>query len=152
LSAGLLRQVSSWLGIVDRKGEERLAQDQVEALKIKVGGLALPVSSLSGGNQQKVLLARGLLHRPRVLILDEPTRGIDVGTKAEIHRLIMDLAREGVAVLLISSDLPEMLALADRVAVMHEGELMASLDREEATEEAVLRLAIGLGEGTGTEG
>lgn len=152
LSAGLLRQVSSWLGVVDRNGEERLAQDQVEALKIKVGGLALPVSSLSGGNQQKVLLARGLLHRPRVLILDEPTRGIDVGTKAEIHRLIMDLAREGVAVLLISSDLPEMLALADRVAVMHEGELMASLDREEATEEAVLRLAIGLGEGTGTEG
>lgn len=152
LSAGLLGRVSSFLGVVDGVRERDLAEGQVEALQIKLGGLLLPVSSLSGGNQQKVLLARGLLHGPRVLILDEPTRGIDVGTKAEIHRLVMDLARGGVAVMLVSSDLPEVLALADRVLVMHEGAAMACLDRSEATEEAVLRLAIGLGGATGTEG
>ncbi|XUM03023.1 ATP-binding cassette domain-containing protein [Streptomyces venezuelae ATCC 10712] len=97
---------------------------------------------LSGGNQQKVVLARWLLRRPKVLILDEPTRGIDIGAKAEIYRIIADLARDGVALLVISSELPEVLGLADRVVVMQSGRITGELDRAEATEESILNLAM----------
>ena len=104
------------------------------------------MSLLSGGNQQKVVLAKWLARQPSLLIVDEPTRGIDVGTKAEVHRLLAALASDGVAVLVISSELPEVLALADRVLVMREGRLVAALPREGATEEAIV--AAGTGQAT----
>jgi ABC-type sugar transport system ATPase subunit len=99
------------------------------------------VRSLSGGNQQKVLLAKWLLVEPRVLIVDEPTRGIDVGGKAEVHRLLIELAERGTAVLVISSDLPEVLALADRILVMAQGRIAGELSSQEASEERIIHLA-----------
>jgi rhamnose transport system ATP-binding protein len=105
--------------------------------------VAVPVAALSGGNQQKVALARWLATDPAVVILDEPTQGVDVGAKAEIHRLMGDLAERGVAVLMISSELPEVLGMSDRVAVMHGGRVAGVLDRAGATPERVLDLALG---------
>ena len=101
------------------------------------------MSTLSGGNQQKVVLAKWLATEPRVLIVDEPTRGIDVGTKAEVHRLLSELAADGVAVLMVSSELPEVLGMADRVLVMHEGRLVAEIPRDRADEESVMFAATG---------
>ena len=101
------------------------------------------MGKLSGGNQQKVMLAKWLETKPRILIFDEPTRGVDVGAKAEVHNIIRDLAKQGVAVLVISSDLPEVMALADRVLVMREGRQAGILDIAEATQEKVIRLAAG---------
>lgn len=144
LSAGLLRSLSAAFGFISKRLEMELAQGQANDLSIKASSLMAAVSSLSGGNQQKVVLGRGLTHKPRVLILDEPTHGIDVGTKSEIHKLIMRLADEGIAILLITSDLPEALALADNFLIMHEGRMMGRLARAEATEETILRLALGL--------
>jgi len=144
LTAGILRSVSSKIGIINNREEKKLAQSQLERLKIKASSLSAHVSSLSGGNQQKVVLGRGLSHQPELLILDEPTHGIDVGTKSEIHKLVLSLAENGIAIILISSELPEVLALADKILVMHEGNLMGYLDRREATEELILRLALGL--------
>ena len=144
LSAGLLRSLSAGFGFISDRQEMELAQGQANDLSIKASSLMAAVSSLSGGNQQKVVLGRGLTHKPRVLILDEPTHGIDVGTKSEIHKLIMRLADEGIAILLITSDLPEALALADNFLIMHEGRMMGHLARAEATEETILRLALGL--------
>ena len=112
--------------------------------KVKTPSLEQCIDTLSGGNQQKALLARWLMTNPRLLILDEPTRGIDVGAKAEIYRLIALLASEGMAVIMISSELPEVLGMSDRVMVMHEGELMGTLDRAEATQEKVMQLASGM--------
>jgi ribose transport system ATP-binding protein len=112
-----------------------------EKLSIRMGDRGDKVTSLSGGNQQKVLIARWLLTKPRILILDEPTRGIDVGAKAEIHRLICELAGQGVAVLMISSELPEVLGMSDRVLVMHEGRMTGILDRKDATQVRVMELA-----------
>jgi ABC-type sugar transport system ATPase subunit len=149
LSAAALSSVADSLGILRAKRELELARGQINRLRIKTDGPMVPVSTLSGGGQQKVVLARWLVRRPRVLLLDEPTRGIDVGTKAEIHRLIMALADQGVAILLISSDLPEVLGLADHVLVMHEGRVVGSLPRQHASEESVLRLALGVGMAAG---
>jgi rhamnose transport system ATP-binding protein len=98
---------------------------------------------LSGGNQQKVVLAKWLSTRPTVLIVDEPTRGIDIATKTEVHRLLSDLARDGVAVLMVSSELPEVLGMADRVLVMHEGRLVDDIARDRASEESVMYAATG---------
>ena len=123
--------------------EQRLAADWATRLRLKFARLSDPVSVLSGGNQQKVVLAKWLARKPTVLIVDEPTRGIDVGTKAEVHRLLSDLAVQGVAVLMISSELPEILGMADRVLVMHEGRLTAELSRDEATEQTVMLAATG---------
>ncbi|WP_329315570.1 sugar ABC transporter ATP-binding protein [Streptomyces sp. NBC_01278] len=132
----------SRLRFVRRAAEKELARKYTGLLRVRTPSVEREVRTLSGGNQQKVVLARWLARRPKVLILDEPTRGIDVGAKAEIHRIIADLAEAGVALLVISSELPEVLGLADRVLVMQGGRITGELDRAEATEEAVLALAM----------
>ncbi|MEV4286958.1 sugar ABC transporter ATP-binding protein [Nonomuraea bangladeshensis] len=129
--------------LISRLAERERARDWAVRLRLKFARLGDPVNVLSGGNQQKVVLAKWLARRPSVLIVDEPTRGIDVGTKAEVHRLLSELAASGVAVLMISSELPEVLGMADRVLVMHEGRLVAELDRAEASEESVMAAATG---------
>jgi len=130
-------------GRIDFSRERSLARDMVERLRVKAPSVETPVSNLSGGNQQKVAIARWLATEPAVLILDEPTQGIDVGAKAEIHRLMGELAARGLAILLISSELPEILGMCDRIAVMRGGTIVAVLDRIEATQERVLSLALG---------
>jgi rhamnose transport system ATP-binding protein len=130
-------------GLMNRRAERDRALDWAVKLQVKFARLADTVGTLSGGNQQKVVLAKWLATGPRVLIVDEPTRGIDVGTKAEVHRLLSELAADGVAVLMISSDLPEILGMADRVLVMAEGRLAAEIPRAEATEESVMAAATG---------
>jgi L-arabinose transport system ATP-binding protein len=129
---------------VVRRGEERsIAGHFVDRLKVRTPGVEQAVSTLSGGNQQKVVLARWLARKPRVLILDEPTRGVDVGAKAEIYSVINSLAADGIAIIVISSELPEILGLADRVVVMQGGRITGELTHDEATEERVLALALG---------
>ena len=112
-----------------------------DSLRVKTPTLDETIGNLSGGNQQKALIARCLMTNPRILILDEPTRGIDVGAKAEIHRLISDLAAKGMAIIMISSELPEILGMSDRIMVMHEGHVSGFLDRAEATQEKIMELA-----------
>ena len=139
-----LGQVSrlGWL----RRGVERLkAIALVDRFAVKTASVETAVASLSGGNQQKVALGRWVATHARVLILDEPTQGVDVGSKAEIHRIMGQLASEGVAIVMISSELPEILGMSDRVAVVHNGTIVATLDRGEATAEAVLAWALGHG-------
>jgi rhamnose transport system ATP-binding protein len=131
------------LGLIFAGTERSFATDWAKRLQVKYGKISSPVSLLSGGNQQKVVLAKWLARTPSLLIVDEPTRGIDVGTKAEVHRLLSALAGDGVAVLVISSELPEVLALADRVLVMREGRLVATLPRAEATEETIVAAGTG---------
>ncbi len=132
------------LGLIPFGAERRFATDWVTRLQLKYGRLSNPAWTLSGGNQQKVVLAKWLARRPAVLIVDEPTRGIDVGTKAEVHRLLSDLAGQGVAVLMISSELPEVLGMADRVIVLFEGRVSGEFTRAEANEDAIMRAATGL--------
>jgi inositol transport system ATP-binding protein len=112
-----------------------------DALRVKTPDMHERVENLSGGNQQKVLIGRWLLTKPKILILDEPTRGIDVGAKAEIHKLITRLAGEGVAVIMISSEMPEVLGMSDRIMVMHEGRVTGFLDRAEADQVKIMELA-----------
>jgi rhamnose transport system ATP-binding protein len=131
------------LGVIGAGAERRVAADWADRLSIRLHRFADPVGFLSGGNQQKVVLAKWLATNPKLLIIDEPTRGIDVATKAEVHRIMSELAARGVAVLMISSELPEVLGMADRVLVMREGRLVAELARADASEEAVMRAATG---------
>ena len=137
-----LGAVSRW-GIVRRSRERAMATTWADRLGVRRRRLADPVATLSGGNQQKVVLGKWLATEPGVLIVDEPTRGIDVGAKVEVHALLSELAAAGMAVLMISSELSEVLGMADRVLVMHEGRLTAELSRKDATEEKVLRAATG---------
>ena len=130
-------------GLIRAAAERTLAKDWADRLKIKYGRLKGPVSMLSGGNQQKVVLAKWLGRRPAVLIVDEPTRGIDVATKAEVHHLLLQLARDGVGILMISSELPEVLRVADRMLVMREGRLVAEFDHAHASEETIVAAATG---------
>jgi rhamnose transport system ATP-binding protein len=138
----ILKKISA-LGWLDFARERDLAASFVRRLGVKVASLDAPVGDLSGGNQQKVAVARWLATDPAVLILDEPTQGIDVGAKAEIHRLMSELAGRGLAILMISSELPEILGMSDRIAVMHAGTVVGTLDRADATQEKVLALALG---------
>jgi ABC-type sugar transport system ATPase subunit len=131
------------VGWIGRARERALAASQVKRLGVRTPGLDAPVRVLSGGNQQKTVLARWLAAHPKLLILDEPTHGVDVGAKAEIASLIRSLAREGVAILLISSELPEVLALSDRILVMRAGRVVATLERAEADERIVMLHATG---------
>ncbi len=130
-------------GMIDARLERALARDYVKRLQIKTPSLYAEAGSLSGGNQQKVALARWLAIRPSVLILDEPTQGVDVGSKSEIHSLMVDLAEQGVAIVMISSELPEILGMSDRIAVMHLGRVAGVLSRHEATQARILALALG---------
>jgi len=133
----------AWLGWLRGEDERRATERYVERLRIVLREVQQPVAELSGGNQQKVVLSKWLLTRPRVIILDEPTRGIDVGAKAEVHRLMGELASQGIAVLMISSELPEVLAMSDRVLVMREGHLVASLDKNQMSAERIMSAATG---------
>ncbi len=129
-------------GIISRRAERKVAEEGVRKLNVKAHSVDMRVGNLSGGNQQKVILAKWLELNPKVLILDEPTRGIDVGAKAEIYALLRALAGEGVAIIAISSDMEEVLGISDRVAVMHEGSLTGILERQQLNEEAIMRLAV----------
>ena len=131
-------------GLVLRASERTFARDWALRLRLKYAKLTNPVWTLSGGNQQKTVLAKWLGRKPTLLIVDEPTRGIDVGTKAEVHRLLSDLAAQGVAILMISSELPEVLGMADRVVVLFEGRVMREFARADADEDAIMRAATGL--------
>ena len=131
-------------GIIRRALEKSLAADSVRKLRVRLASMRQPIGELSGGNQQKSILARWLLTDPSILILDEPTRGIDIGVKAEFYEMIGELAAQGRAILLISSELPELLALCDRILVMSEGRLTAEIPRAEATQEAIMALATGV--------
>ncbi len=134
--------VKRFRAFLSRRKENAVTDEFTAALRIKLASREQAVNNLSGGNQQKVVIAKWLATRPRILILDEPTRGIDVAAKAEVHRIIAELADRGVAILLISSELPEILALSDRVLVMHEGRAKAMLDRREASQETIMSAAL----------
>jgi len=133
----------SRFGALDFRREREIARDYTRRLGIKAPTIFAPVTTLSGGNQQKVALSRWLVTKPSVLILDEPTQGIDVGAKAEVHALMTELASQGVAILMISSELPEILGMSDRIAVIRGGTIVATLDRAETTQEKILALALG---------
>jgi ribose transport system ATP-binding protein len=131
------------LGLIQRKRETSVSEKQCEKLKIKITSVETLVKNLSGGNQQKVVLAKWLALKPKVVIFDEPTRGIDVGSKSEIYHLMRELADNGVVIVMISSDMEEILGVSDRIAVMHEGQITGILTRDKFKEEAVMRLAVG---------
>jgi rhamnose transport system ATP-binding protein len=137
------QSISSFLGAVDQRRERAIATDYFNRLQIHATGIQQLAQSLSGGNQQKVVIAKWLATNPRVLILDEPTRGVDIGAKAEVHRLISQLATEGMAIIMISSELPEVLAMSDRILVMHEGHVTGEFDRGGASQERVMFAAMG---------
>lgn len=130
-------------GVIDENEEIRHSREQVAYLQVKTASLEAKVGTLSGGNQQKVVLAKMLLTRPKVLILDEPTRGIDVGAKYEIYKIMNELVRQGVAVIMVSSELPEVLGMSDRILVMHEGRLTGEFTQQEATQEKIMHAATG---------
>lgn len=142
VSLGSSREFTS-SGMINRRVEYQKSRQSVDSLRIKAASLDAPVNQLSGGNQQKVVLGKWLMTRPKVLFLDEPTRGIDVGAKAEIHALTARLADEGVAIVLVSSELPEILGMSDRVLVLHEGRITGEFVNENLTQEDILRCAAG---------
>jgi rhamnose transport system ATP-binding protein len=143
LTIATLNRYLNRFGLIDVAGERAITQDFRDKLSIRVADIDSPVGRLSGGNQQKVMLAKWLATLPSLLIVDEPTRGVDVGAKAEVHQLIRNFVAQGGAALIVSSDLPEVLALGDRVLVMREGRLMATLDHADATQERIMALATG---------
>jgi rhamnose transport system ATP-binding protein len=143
ISLPKLRDYADNFGLIQQSQETQTAQEYRERFSIRTPSVKLLASKLSGGNQQKVVLSKWLNTNPRMLILDEPTRGIDVGAKEEVHRLISDLAQQGIAILMISSDLPEVLAMSDRILVMREGRQVGIFDKDEATQESVMTAAMG---------
>jgi len=144
ISSMALARISSRFGLLRRRAERRLATELGARLKLKSNGVAIDAASLSGGNQQKVAIAKLLATHPAVLLMDEPTRGVDVGAKSEIHHILRDLASQGVGVIVISSELPEIIGLCDRALVIRDGRLAGELAANEMTEERLLRLASGL--------
>jgi rhamnose transport system ATP-binding protein len=142
ISLANLQSVSRW-GLINRKEEDDLAKLYVDEMRIKTSSVSAVAGTLSGGNQQKVALARWMAIHPRIMILDEPTQGVDVGSKSEIHDLVMQMAERGVAILLISSELPEILGMSDRIGVMHAGRMMGILSRQEATQSSIMTMAFG---------
>jgi ribose transport system ATP-binding protein len=138
-----LNKFSNRFGVIDKDGENSVTQEYIEKLKIRTPNVQQQVGNLSGGNQQKVVLAKWLIGQARVFIFDEPTRGIDVGSKAEIYELLLEIARQGASIILVSSDLPEVLNMSHRVIVMREGKIADCLSREEATPDKVIAIATG---------
>ena len=143
ISLPMLREYLSPIGLINFGAEKKTAMQFRERLSIRTQTVDVPVAKLSGGNQQKVMLSKWLNAKPQLLILDEPTRGIDVGAKAEVHHMINDLAAQGLGIILISSDMPEVLGMSDRILVMREGRQMGIFSREEATQEKILTAAMG---------
>jgi rhamnose transport system ATP-binding protein len=143
ISLPMLHRYLSRFGLIRRREEEATAEHYRERLSIRTPSIQQPVAMLSGGNQQKVMLSKWLNTRPQILILDEPTRGIDVGAKAEVHQIINELAAQGLGIILISSDMPEIMAMSDRILVMREGRQMGIFAREDATQEIILTAAMG---------
>ena len=137
-----LKSVANQAGFINHKQEKEMADKFVKALEVKTPSNDQLVKNLSGGNQQKVVIAKWLANNPDILILDEPTRGIDVGAKKEIHQLMSDLANKGVAIIMISSELPEVLGMSDRVVVMHEGRVKGELDRADADQVSIMKMAV----------
>ncbi|MBA7470472.1 Ribose import ATP-binding protein RbsA [subsurface metagenome] len=129
--------------ILDKKQELRITGEYGRRMEIKATSWEQQVNNLSGGNQQKVVLAKWLATKPEILIMDEPTRGIDVATKARVHEFISELIGEGLAIILISSEIPEILGMSDRVVVMHEGRVAALFNRQEANSENLVKAAVG---------
>lgn len=142
ITLAALDQFASAFAVLDQAREQQSIDHSMQQLNVKASSADLPIASLSGGNQQKAVLARFLLEEPQVLILDEPTRGIDIGAKHEIYKLIHHLAEQGIAVIVISSELPEVLGLSDRVLVMHEGQLKADLVNDHLTQQQVMEAAL----------
>jgi ABC-type sugar transport system ATPase subunit len=142
ISLANLQSVSRW-GLINREEEDDLAKLYIHEMRIKTASVSAVAGTLSGGNQQKVALARWMAIHPRIMILDEPTQGVDVGSKSEIHDLVMQMAERGVAILLISSELPEILGMSDRIGVMHAGRMMGILSRQEATQSSIMTMAFG---------
>jgi rhamnose transport system ATP-binding protein len=142
ITVPILKRFSRF-GFIHRGREEETAWSFFDLLDIRASGLDQKVESLSGGNQQKVSIAKWLAANAKILILDEPTKGIDVGTKAAVHKLMSDLANDGKAILMISSEIPEIIGMSDRILVMNEGILVAELARAEATQERILTAALG---------
>jgi inositol transport system ATP-binding protein len=140
MSMASLDRLSRWQIFVDEARESALVEEYRRALNIRMAGPEQLVVNLSGGNQQKVVLARWLALRPRVLIVDEPTRGIDVGAKVEVHNLLFEMARSGIAIIAISSELPEVLAISDRIVTMREGRVTGNVARSDASEESLMAL------------
>lgn len=142
LTLPILKKISKWSILIDEL-ERKISEECVRKFKITTPDIEKEVQYLSGGNQQKVILARWTNTNVKLLIMDEPTRGIDVGSKAEIYKLMRELNQQGTAILMISSELPEILGMSDRVLIMHEGCLMGELSHSEASEENIMMLATG---------
>ena len=138
----IIKRISGLLGLMDFGKEREITADYIQKLSIATPSMSQTVRNLSGGNQQKVVLAKWLSTKPKVLIMDEPTRGIDVGAKSEIYGVIERLASEGIGIVVVSSELPEVMGISDRILVMRQGKIVASIPREEATEEKLLKLAL----------
>ena len=143
ISIGFTDLLARW-GLIPHREERARVEHSIKSFNIRTSGMTQEAGALSGGNQQKTVLARWLERDPEVIILNEPTRGVDIGAKAEIHALIDRLAGQGKGVLLISSDLPELLGMSDRVLVMHRGTISAEIQREQMTQENVILAASGL--------
>jgi len=145
MSLSSLKAFSRGLGRIDKKTESEEVESYIRTMSIKTPSFNQIVKNLSGGNQQKVSIAKCLMSKPKVLILDEPTRGVDVGAKKEIYELINEFRKEGMSIIMISSEIPEILGMSDRILVMHEGQLKGELTRAEATQEKIIRYAVGIG-------
>jgi len=131
----------SRLGFVDAAAEKREVGENIAKMQIKTAGMEQKVANLSGGNQQKVMLARWLMTKPKVLIIDEPTKGVDVGARMSVYQIIDQLTREGIGIVMLTSDMMELIGLSDRVLVFYEGRITRELKRGEATEERIMRAA-----------
>jgi L-arabinose transport system ATP-binding protein len=142
ITVSMLKKLVSPIGFVMTDKEEQIAQREIAELNIKTPNSDKLIAQLSGGNQQKVILARWLETHPKVLILDEPTKGIDVGAKAEFYRIIAACAQQGMAVIVISSELPEVIGLSDRIIVMREGRISGEVSRADFSEEIILKYAM----------
>ncbi len=143
------KKFANFLGTINHRRCRAECQEQLQRFGVKTSGMKQKISELSGGNQQKVLLARWLLPKPQIIILDEPTRGIDVGSKHEIYKEMTDLVKSGCSIIMVSSELPEILGMSDRVVVMHDGCVTGILNRDEADQEKIMRLASGITDGEG---